>query len=191
MIDRFEICLPFVLAQECPLPNDWSNPKNFSNDRHDPGGKTQCGIIQREYDLWRKGHGLPTQDVRKMPKDEGWAIYRIGYWQPHCHLLPDGLDLEYLDESVNAGPTEATRILQVALGVDNDGEWGPQTDAAVKLADMDVVAHIERFTSRRLEVYRGMKGFQYFGTGWTRRANEIGAQALKMARVAPSPPVTS
>ena len=191
MIDRFEICLPFVLAQECPLPNDWSNLKNFSDDRHDPGGKTMCGIIQREYDLWRKGHGLPTQDVRKMTQDEGHAIYRIGYWQPHCRFLPDGLDLCFFDESVNAGPTEAIRILQVALGVDNDGDWGPQTDAAVRLADMDIVAHIERFTARRLEVYRAMKGFQYFGTGWTRRANEIGAEALKMARVAPPPPVTS
>lgn len=186
MVDRFPLCLPWTLRQENDIytgtPSDWSNPKNFSNDRHDPGGKTQCGIIQREYDLWRKGHGLPTQDVRKLTAEEGEAIYRVAYWQPHCAFIPPGLDLQFFDESVNAGPTEAIHILQVALGIDNDGEWGPHTQAAVTLATSDLAAHIERFTSRRIEVYKEMKGFPYFGTDWVRRATEIGQTALNMAR---------
>lgn len=182
MADRFPLCLPFTLKQECPHPEDWSNLRNFSNDRHDPGGKTMCGIIQREYDLWRKGHGLATQDVRKLTAEEGEAIYRVAYWQPHCTFLPPGLDLQFFDESVNAGPTEAIRILQVALGIKNDGDWGPQTQAAVTLAGNDAVAHIERFTSRRIEVYKEMPGFKYFGEDWVRRAHEIGAAALSMAR---------
>ena len=186
MVDRFSICLPFTLKQECVVytgtPDDWSNPKNFSNDHHDPGGKTQCGIIQREYDLWRKAHGLATQDVRKITQDEGTAIYRISYWQPHGPFLPAGLDLSFFDESVNAGDTEAIKILQVALGIPEDGDWGPQTQAAATLASMDLAAHIERFTSRRIEVYKESKGFQYFGTDWVRRAEQIGAAALQMAK---------
>ena len=79
-IERFNKCWPFVLIEECPFPNDWSNPKNFSNDRFDPGGKTMCGIIQREYDQYRKHHGLLVQDVRKISKDEGTDIYLNIYY---------------------------------------------------------------------------------------------------------------
>ena len=186
MPDRFLICLPLTLVQECPFPNDWSNPKNFSNDAHDPGGATMCGIIQREYDVWRKGHGQPTQPVINLAQAEGYAIYQTLYWQPHCQFLAPGLDLQFFDESVNSGTTEATKVLQVALRLTNDGIWGPQTQAAATLTVQDTVAKIEAFTARRETVYREMSGFQYFGTDWIRRSQEIGEAALKMA----VPPMT-
>lgn len=178
--DRLPLCLPFTLAQECPHPGDWSNPHNFSNDAHDPGGKTMCGIIQREYDAWRKSKGMPTRDVRQLTLDEGGEIYRASYWLPHCATLPAGFDLALFDANVNEGSTEGTRILQAALGIDNDGDWGPRTQAAVD-AIADVPAAIRLFTARRQVVYRQMAGFQYFGTDWIRRAQEIGAAAQKMA----------
>lgn len=181
MTDRFLICWPFTLAQESPDPANWNDPRNYSNDKYDPGGQTFNGIIAREYDLWRKGHSLPTQDVRKMTKEEGEAIYRVSYWMPHSPVLPPGLDLQYFDTAVNMGTTEAIKILQYALGVPSDGDWGPQTSAAVTLATNDLKAHIENFTLRRQAVYRQLSGFPYFGTDWLRRAAEIGAQALKMA----------
>src|SRR5690348_13170891 len=127
--DRFHICLPFTLAQECPRPNDWSNPRNFSNDAHDPGGETMCGIIQREYTAYRKSKGLPSRDVRQLTREEGEEIYESSYWLPGCPKLP-GLDLCYFDEAVNAGPHTATVLLQRTLGVGDDGLWGPLTDLA-------------------------------------------------------------
>ena len=181
MTDRFPICFPLTLAQESPDPKNWSDLRNYSNDKHDPGGQTFNGVVARDYDLWRKGHGLPTQDVRKMTQEEGQAIYRIGYWMPHCPNLPAGLDMQYFDAAVNMGSTEATKILQHALGVASDGDWGPLTSAAVTLASKDMMGRIEAFTLRRQAVYRQLKGFPYFGTDWLRRATEIGAEALKMA----------
>ncbi|HLH92058.1 MAG TPA: glycosyl hydrolase 108 family protein [Xanthobacteraceae bacterium] len=177
---RFLACLPFTLAQECPHPADWSNPRNFSDDAHDPGGKTMCGIIQREYDAWRKAHGLPVRDVRKLAQDEGYAIYYANYWHPHADDLPPGLDLDYFDAAVNEGAMEANRILQFALGVPADGTWGPQTAAAVA-GIHDRHAAVVAFTTRREAVYRAFRGFQYFGKDWERRSAEIGAQALQMA----------
>lgn len=189
--DRFLLCLPFTLAQECPHPNDWSNARNFSNDAHDPGGKTMCGIIQREYDAWRKAQGLPTRDVRELTQDEGHAIYRANYWLPHCPTLPPGLDLALFDANVNEGSTEGTKILQAALGRANDGLWGKVTQAAVD-AIADVPAALRLFTNRRQVVYRQMAGFQYFGTDWIRRSQEIGAAALKMCEPpAPKPAVVA
>lgn len=179
-MDRFDLCLPYVLAQECPHPADWSNPANFSNDAHDPGGKTMCGIIQREYDIHRKACGLPCQDVRQMTEGEGHQIYHDSYWLPHCPVLPRGLDLSFFDESVNAGTYEATKILQSVLGLDNDGIWGPKTAKAVSEIDVAQII-INAFMLRRIVVYGLMPGFPYFGEGWTRRARVIGEQSLKMA----------
>lgn len=180
MADRFAICLPFTLAQECPLPNDWSNPRNFSDDAHDPGGKTMCGIIQREYDLYRKAKGLDTQDVRLISEDEGDDIFDEHYWMPYCPRLPIGMDMQFFDAAVNMGTTEAVKILQYSLGINNDGLWGQQTNDAVA-AISDVPQAVNKFTTRRMAVYRQMKGFPYFGRDWINRADQIGATALKMA----------
>jgi lysozyme family protein len=181
MADRFLVCLPFTLAQECPYPNNWTDPRNFSNDAHDPGGKTMCGIIQREYDAYRKSCGEAVRDVRQLTQAEGEDIYRDSYWIPECPKLPPGLDLQFFDEAVNAAPSEATKVLQHVLGVPVDGEWGSQTGAAVAAIGARAPTIVGAFTARRLAVYQEMKGFQYFGTDWTRRTQEIGARALRMA----------
>jgi lysozyme family protein len=179
MTDRFTLCLPFTLAQECPHPQDWSNPANFSNDAHDPGGKTMCGIIQREYDLYRKSKGLLTQDVRKLTQAEGEDIYEHSYWMPDCPKLPPGLDLSFFDASVNMGTTEATKILQVALAITGDGNWGPKTQAAVVAANP--ITAIRAFAARRHTVYAEMPGFKYFSRDWTWRTNDMLTESLKMA----------
>ena len=175
----FMACLPFTLAQECPHPSDWSNPANFSNDAHDSGGKTMCGIIQREYDQFRRAEWLPVQDVRRITQNEGEEIYYTVYWQPHCTRLPAGLNLSFFDASVNEGSFEAVKILQVALGIANDGEWGPNTNAAAA-AIKNVPETIVAYGHRRQQVYRESRGFQYFGIDWIRRAIEIQKQSLAM-----------
>jgi len=185
MTDRFSVCLPFTLAQECPDPANWSDPKNFSNDKHDPGGETMCGIIQREYDQYRKSENLVCRDVRLCTEEEGQVIYTANYWLPHCDSLPPGLDLQFFDAAVNMGCFEAVKILQHILDITVDGSWGPKTAAEVA----DVMAGgavmrtqvIREFTARRQAVYKMMTGYKYFGTDWERRATEIGAEALKMA----------
>lgn len=193
-MERFDICWPYTLAQECPYPRDWSNPANFSNDAHDSGGKTMCGIIQREYTIWRKNRGLPSQDVRLISLSEGNQIYRGSYWEPKCPTLAPGLDLQIFDANVNEGDHEATMILQHVLGVNSDGEWGPETAKSLAEyltagADLtaDLIRLVSAYTERRKAVYREMKGFQYFGRDWLRRADQIGAQSLAMVQAGNSP----
>ena len=176
---KFLVLLPFTLAQECPYPSNWGNPKNFSNDPGDPGGKTMDGIIQVEYDKWRTQHGLPRRDVRQMTEDEGDDIYYNNYYLPYCPELPDGLNMVFFDSAVNEGVTEAVKILQFSLGLANDGKWGPRTDATVK-GIPDVRAAIKSFSARRHGVYQQSRGYTLFGKDWDRRTNEIEAAALKM-----------
>ena len=177
---RFQTCLPFTLAQECRRPNDWSNPLNFSNDPHDSGGETMCGITGKEYAIWLKSQGLPVQDVRNISQAQGTTIYQTSYWLPYCPQLPPGLDLNFFDCDVNEGASQAIRILQVALQVPEDGMWGPQTALAAR-GIFNPVQVIGAFTDRRKAVYRTFKDYPYFGSDWIRRADTIGQAALKMA----------
>ena len=183
--DRFPTCLLHTLPEECPDPNDWSNPKNFSNDQNDPGGATMCGITQTEYTAWLQGQGLSYQAVMRIPQAQGYTIYHDKYWMPRCPLLPAGLDMQIFDSNVNQGTGEATKILQYTLDVEVDGEWGPLTNVALtKVAGSPILIQtaVQDFTSRRAAVYRQTKGFQYFGRDWLRRADNIGAVALQMAK---------
>ena len=180
MSDRFPICLPFTLAQECPDPSDWSNPANFSDDPHDPGGATMCGILQSEYDKFREDQGEDTEPVVDISMSEGYEIYEDYYWEPRCSGLAPGFDLSYFDTCVNCGPTGSTKVLQEALGVSADGIWGPFTQAAV-VRIADVPAAIRAFTAAREAYYRSLPGFVYFGHGWTNRTVSIGQDSLSMA----------
>jgi lysozyme family protein len=183
---RFIVCLPFTLAQEAPYPSQWGNPRNFSNDPGDPGGKTMDGIIQVEYDKYRTQHGLPRQDVRLISQAEGDDIYLNNYWLPYCPDLPAGLDMMFFDSAVNEGAGEAVKILQFALKLSVDGLWGPKTESFVK-AIKDVPAAIKAFGARRHVVYDDTRGFTRFGEDWERRDAEITAAALKMTTDSPAP----
>jgi lysozyme family protein len=170
---KFEKCLPDVLVQE----------GGYSNDAHDPGGMTMYGIIQREYDAKRKQWGLPTRWVKEISIDEYRTIYYTDYWLPYGPKLPAGLDLECFDQCVNEGSHRAIVLLQVALRIDADGDFGEQTQTAVNaaVASKTVTVMIDRYKVARESFYRALPTFRYFGTDWIRRSEEIDKQADAMA----------
>jgi lysozyme family protein len=165
---RFLICIPFTLTEE----------GGDSKDAHDPGGRTHKGIIQREYDRYRRLKGLPLQSDYLMSDDEVFDIYFNEYWLPHCPSLAPGVDLSYFDNCVNEGPRRANILLQRALGVTDDGVFGDGTAKAVAAADPKTI--IIKMTAARHAFYRALSTYQYFHKGWDRRTDEIGAASLKM-----------
>src|SRR4029450_10024608 len=93
-LSNFRKCLPLLLEHEGG--ND--------DDPRDPGGRTSRGILQREWDAWRRTRpGLPA-DVWRAPQDQVEAIYRQNYWNPlRCDDLPAGVDYAGFDYGVNSG----------------------------------------------------------------------------------------
>lgn len=186
---QFLQVLEFTLHEECPHPEIWDHPKNFSDDEHDSGGKTMCGIIQREYNAYRIRLNQPLRDVRQMTRDEGTEIYYWQYWQPYCPKLVCGLNAQSFDANVNMGVPESALLLQRALRVVQsdlhvDGHIGMATMNAINelnAQNSDVVAQvIAEFGRVRLVAYRQMKAFRYFGNNWTGRTKRATEFSLKL-----------
>jgi lysozyme family protein len=126
MKSRFAECLTLVLKHE----------GGYSEHPDDKGGATLNGVTQTTYDRWRALKGKPLQHVRHMQPEERDAIYMANYWQAgKCDQMPAPLDYLHFDGCVNHGIKQASKFLQRALGVEDDGSIGPQTLAAVRQDD--------------------------------------------------------
>lgn len=169
MTDRFSACLPFILKMEGG--ND--------DDPNDHGGRTSRGVIQREYNAYRAEKGEASADVWKATDAEIADIYEHKYWLPLCPTMSPGIDLIYFDVAVNAGPGQAAKQLQRALGVTPDGAVGPLTLAALKAAKpLDLVG---KFSDARRGFYHALAQFPRYGRGWLSRVSQIQVAAAKMA----------
>lgn len=156
----------------------------------DPGGRTSHGVIQRVYDGWRQGQGLPKQDVWLSTPEERAAIYRKQYWDAvKGDRLPVGVAYVVFDGAVNSGPVQSAKWLQRALGMNNvDGAIGEATLAAVE-NHPDHDALVAAICEKRMAFLRALKTFPTFGRGWTRRVQEVKriGQAWASGSVGPEP----
>jgi len=147
------------------------------DDPQDHGGRTSRGITQREYDAWRRERKQPTLDVWQAPQSDVEAIYHDEYWAPWCDSLPLGVDYLYFDMAVNAGPHEATVLLQRALGVAADGRLGPISRAAISAMDRRVL--IQRYGDEKRRFYVNLHQPRFL-RGWMNRVRDTQAIAISM-----------
>lgn len=161
------------------------------DDPRDPGGRTSRGIIQREWNTFRKTHPDRPGDVWKASDEDVALIYRTQYWEPYCDRLPAGVDLVFFNTCVNSGRQQAVKELQRAVGVKADGMMGMLTLDAVN-STSDIPGLIRRMCDARRAFYRALKTFPTFGKGWLARTDRVERSALRMASVAPAPaPMTA
>ena len=139
----------------------------YVNDPNDPGGETKWGISKRSY---------PLLNIKDLTRQEAIAIYQQDFWRViHADALYDSIAYQSLDFAVNSGIGTAIRYLQRALGVADDGHWGPTTAAAAK--SMSEGDQLLRLNAERLDFMRKLNGWKNFGSGWAGRI----AQNLRYA----------
>ena len=144
-----------------------------SMDSDDRGGLTHKGVTQVVYDEYRKQKNLGTQPVPQITNAEITDLYRTLYWNvAKCNVLPDGVDTIHFDMAVNAGPGQAAKLLQRAIGVTDDGIIGPETIAKVNGLDPRKV--IGNYVEKRTDFYvdlvvRDVTQLKFL-KGWIRRA---------------------
>lgn len=164
MADRsdFEKALEFTLRWE----------GGYVNHPSDPGGRTNKGIIQGTYDVYRDDKNLPHRSVRSITNVEVEDIYWNRYWlAARCAEIDWSLCAAVFDTAINFGVVRAIKFLQEALGVTIDGRYGRITRAAVQDADPREVARsiCELRILRRYGRVTENESQRVFLTGWLRR----------------------
>ena len=130
----------------------------YVNDPDDPGGETKYGISKRSY---------PHVNIKALTKDAAKIIYYEDFWKPLGEACPPAIKFAAFDFAVNSGIQTAIRKLQKAIGVADDGHFGPLSrDAVVKMAISDVLFN---YHAERLEFMRSLSTFKKYGGGWVMR----------------------
>lgn len=131
------------------------NPK----PEDDPGGETNWGISRRSY---------PHLDIKSLTREDAKKIYRNDFWaRVHADELPDGVAFQVFDFAVNSGIETAVRYLQRAIGVADDGYWGPISRAAAqRLSESDAILLLN---AERLEYMTKLSNWLPNSRGWARR----------------------
>lgn len=131
----------------------------YSNDPADPGGETNWGISKRAY---------PDLNIKALTHDDAKLIYRRDFWNRiNADRLFDGVAFQLFDFAVNSGIETAVRYFQRALGVADDGHWGPVSQAAAdKMTETD---QIMLLNAERLDFMSRLSTWATFSRGWARR----------------------
>lgn len=101
----------------------------FVDDPLDRGGPTKHGITAPTLARWRQAQ-VTLADIQALTADEARAIYRHLYIEApgFAAAIPNERLLALVvDYAVLSGPEAATKALQRAIGIADDGVIGPQT----------------------------------------------------------------
>lgn len=158
------------------------------DDPIDPGGRTNQGVIQREFSAWLRKNGKPNRDVFTMTNAERDAIYYENYGAKIMfNDLPPGVDVVVLDGAINSGVSQSVKWVQRCLGITANGIMGNITmQAILQYPDHDVL--IAKILERREAFLRGLKTFYHFGKGWLARTAQLRkiGQAWAMGSIGPA-----
>lgn len=133
----------------------------YQDGRGDPGGETKYGISKRSY---------PNEDIQNLTTERAKELYRRDYWGPACcDLVPDMVRFSLFDAAVNTGPTQAKKLLQRAIGAQEDGQVGPQTlQVLASMPEWRAAVRLEAV----LQNFRADRGnWPTASRGWTRRSS--------------------
>ena len=166
--------MPITLSDALIFTLSWEG--GYTNHPLDPGGATNFGIIQVEYDKYRKSKNLATQSVKFITKNEYTEIYNNQYWDPvRAQYLLGPLGLCMFDTAVNLGVAGAISRLQLSLKVPVTGKWtqdisdkthsANQTDIAVNICKLRVAKRYQRVKQRPDQ--------KIFLQGWLNRDNAL------------------
>lgn len=148
----------------------------------DSGGPTNLGITQNTLNAYRKEKGLPFQDVKSLDVDSAKEIYRDKYYStPNIDKVPSlKAKTALFDLSVNSGPQRAIKTLQEIVGAEQDGSFGPKTQAAteeyIKQYGEDALA--KEIINKRKNFLKGLiqqnpDKYKQYEKGWMNRINDL------------------
>lgn len=143
----------------------------LSLDPRDPGNWT--GGAPGKGELKGSKYGVsaasyPNEDIKNLTPARAKILFRRDFWdRVNADTLPDGVAWQLADFAYNSGPETAVRYLQRALGVADDGRWGPASQAAAdKTTETDMIMLL---SAERLDFMTRLTIWPSQGKGWARR----------------------
>lgn len=139
----------------------------YSNHAADPGGKTRYGVTETvAREVGYRG------DMRELPLDLAQRIYKDRYWDAvQAENLPADVRYAVFDAAVNSGVSQATKWLQRACGVKDDGVIGPQTIRAANAMHPEVLKR--KMLAQRLRFMASLPNWPAFSRGWSNRIADL------------------
>lgn len=138
----------------------------FTDDPNDRGGATKYGISQRAY---------PDVDIRNLTEQQARDIYKRDYWDRSRadEITSQAIAENIFDTAVNMGVRTASRLAQVALGIEPaDGIIGSQSLKTIN--DADESLFIANYTIAKIARYAYIcnrnKTQKKYLLGWINRA---------------------
>lgn len=139
----------------------------YVDDPDDAGGETKYGIAK---------NANPSVDIKNLKWADAKEIYFNHYWVAgSCDKLLGRIAALHFDGCVNNGIRGASKFLQRAVSVDDDGNIGPHTLSVVNKCDPFTVC--QSICDQRIEYYNHIvakkpEQVKYL-KGWLRRISEM------------------
>lgn len=139
----------------------------YVNDPADPGGETRYGISKRAH---------PDVDIKSLTLDQAKDIYRRDYWQAaSCDSMPERIGHLVFDCAVHHGVKTAIKLLQRALKVADDGEFGPITRGTLTARDTNETADL--LMAQRMLYLMTCSAWPTYKLGWAKRCFSVARAA--------------
>ena len=146
----------------------------YQNDHNDRGNWTTGEIGKGELKGTKWGisaMSYPHLDIEALTQQEAKEIYYNDFWlRVGGDDLPAAIVFQLFDAAINHGVGNAIRMLQRAVDVADDGQYGPVTESAVMMRMVDDVLHC--FNAERLDFYTKLSTWHMYGKGWVRRVTQ-------------------
>jgi len=148
----------------------------YTDHPADRGGPTKFGITLSTLSTHR-ARSCNVDELKALTEGEARAIYEERYIiAPKLNRIIDGtLRGLVVDAAVNHGAGRAVKMLQAAVGADQDGIIGPKTIGAILALGSKAV--YLRFCAERIRFYGQIISNDHsqavFAQGWLNRATEF------------------
>lgn len=165
---NFEKSFTLLISNEGCFTLSAKDSGNWTGGREGSGKLkgTKYGISAASY---------PHLDIENLSLTMAKEIYKRDFWDKcRADELPEQIRFDVFDTAVNSGVSRAIKLLQRAVGVQEDGIIGPKTLAAA--ANLEGFLLDKRFNATRLLYITelSISAWSNFGRGWvTRIANNM------------------
>lgn len=155
----------FIFDEAVAFTLKWEG--DLSDDKDDPGGLTRYGISHKAH---------PEIDIANLTIEQAKEIYYHSYWLAgSCDDLPKKTAIAHFDACVNCGIARATKFLQKALRVTEDGVFGPVTHkTAIKSDDTELARECIEYRKMFYEILASKhQHLHIFLNGWLNRVRDL------------------